>query len=125
MSTPPPVPPSPPYQAPNAPVQPSGAGPVPNHMAWAIVMTVLSLCVCCIVGTIPGIVAIVFASKVNSALDRGDFAAARDASSNAKLWCWITTGLVIVGVLINIGLIATGGMASYMEQMNALQNLQQ
>lgn len=118
MSTPPPI-----YNAPNAPVGDSRQ-PVPNYMAWSIVITIVSLCVCCIIGTIPGIVAIVFSSKVNGALDRGDYAGAQQASKNAKLWAWIATGLCIVGLLINIWAYSTGGMAQYQEMLQQMQAAQ-
>lgn len=122
MSTPPPFQPAPPPMS----STPPGAGgvPVPNYLAWSIAITVVSLCVCCIIGTIPGIVAIVFSSKVNGALDRGDFAEAQRASASAKLWCWITTGLCALGLLINIGVMATGGMARYTEQLQQLEQMQ-
>jgi hypothetical protein len=118
MSTPPPIQP-PPMSA------PAGGVPVPNHMVWAIVITILGFCLCCIFGVVPGIVAIVFASKVNGALDRGDFAEAKRASDTAKLWCWITTGLCALGLLINIGMIATGGMANSTERLQQLEQMQQ
>ena len=118
MSTPPPIQPPPHITQPG-----NTASPVPNHMVWSIAITIVSLCVCCIIGTIPGIVAIVFSSKVNGALDRGDFAEAKRSSDNAKLWCWITTGLCILGVVLNIVFLATGGMAQYMETMQQLQGM--
>ena len=120
MSTPPPIQPPP---APNAPVEPA-RHPVPTYMAWSIVVTIVSLCVCCIVGTIPGIVAIVFSSKVNGALDRGDYAGAQQASRNAKLWAWIATGLCIVGLLLNIWFYSTGGMEQYQEMLQQMQAAQ-
>lgn len=118
MSTPPPIQP-PPH------VAPMGGERIPNYLVWAIVATILSFCLCCVIGTIPGIVAIVFASKVNGALDRGDFAEAKRSSDAAKLWCWITTGLCALGLLINIGLMATGGMANYAERLQQLEQMQQ
>ncbi|TZF90690.1 CD225/dispanin family protein [Cognatilysobacter lacus] len=118
MSMPPPI------QPPPMSAQPGGV-PVPNHLVWAIVITIVSLCLCCIIGTIPGIVAIVFASKVNGALDRGDFAEARRSSDTAKLWCWITTGLCALGLLVNIGIMASGGMASYQQRLQQIQQMQQ
>ena len=121
MSTPPPVYPPPP---PMSPSPQAGGAPIPNYMAWAIAITVISLCVCCLFGTIPGIVAIVFASKVNGALDRGDFAEAKRSSDTAKLWCWITTGMCALGLLINIGMMATGGMAQYTQQLQQLEQMQ-
>lgn len=45
--------------------------PIPNHLAWAIISTVLATCLCCPLGLI-GIVAIVFAAKVNGLLNQGD-----------------------------------------------------
>ncbi|GAB1596989.1 CD225/dispanin family protein [Lysobacter claricitrinus] len=119
MSTPPPVMPPP------SPMPPQAGGvPTPNYMAWSIVVTILGLCLCCIVGSIPGIVGIVFASKVNSALDRGDFAEAKRNSDAAKLWCWIGTGLVAVGIICNLIWVITGGAAHYMETMQQLQSMQ-
>ncbi|WP_133478796.1 CD225/dispanin family protein [Cognatilysobacter segetis] len=117
MSTPPPIhPPPPPMPPPQA-----GGVPVPNYMVWAIIVAILGLCFCCGVGAIPGIVGIVFAAKVNGALDRGDFAEAQRSSDAAKLWCWIGTGLVILGVLLSIVSFATGGMAGYMETLQQMQ----
>ncbi|AXK72690.1 CD225/dispanin family protein [Lysobacter sp. TY2-98] len=119
MSTPPPVMPPP------SPMPPQAGGvPVPNYMVWSIIITVVSLCLCCVIGTIPGIVAIVFSSKVNGALDRGDFAEAKRSSDAAKLWCWITTGLCALGLLINIGMMATGGMARYTERLQQIEHMQ-
>ena len=78
------------------PGTPIAPGTVPNYLAWAIIATVLSLCLCCVIGTIPGIVAIVFAAKVNTLLGQGDLAGAQRASNTAKVWCWVTTGLCII-----------------------------
>jgi hypothetical protein len=72
-------------------------GDVPNYLVQAILVT---LC-CCLPG---GIAAIVYASKVNSLLDQGDYEGAVEASENAKKWCMISLvagiiGNVVVGVL--------------------------
>jgi hypothetical protein len=96
-------------------------GSIPNHLAWAIIATVLATCLCCPLGLL-GIVGIVQSNKVNTLLNQGDLDGARRASDSAKIWCWVATALAIIGVLINIGMLATGGMASYMEQMQQLQN---
>lgn len=112
MSTPPPVMPSP----------AESYGPIPNYMVWAIISTIVAFCVCCVVGAIPGVVAIVYASQVNSKLAAGDRAGAEQASRNAKLWCWIATGLVILGLVLNIVMQLTGYSAQYMQEyMNAAQ----
>ena len=96
-------------------------GSIPNHLAWAIIATVLATCLCCPLGLL-GIIAIVQSNKVNSLLNQGDLDGARRASDSAKTWCWVATALAIIGVLINIAMFATGGMASYMETMQQLQN---
>lgn len=118
MSVPPPFPPPP--SPPSGPLAP----PVPTYLVWAILITVASLFFCCIVGTIPGIVAIVFAAQVNRRWDAGDEYGARRASSNAKLWCWITTGLCIAGLLWSIWFISSGGMAQYQKMMEELEHVQ-
>lgn len=120
MSVPPPMNP-PPYDPPQAPMTSASTG-VPTYLVWSIIATVLSLCLCCIVGTIPGIVAIVFSTKVKSSLDAGDLAGARTASNTAKIWCWVTTGLCIVGLLWTAFSLMTGGMQQYRD---ALQQIEQ
>ncbi len=115
MSTPPSFPPE----------QAQSYGPVPNYLAWAIVITIVAFCVCCVVGAIPGVVAIVFATQVNSKLAAGDRAGAEQASKNAKLWSWITTGLVIFGLLLNILSYATGGSERYRRMLEELEQQSQ
>jgi Interferon-induced transmembrane protein len=73
--------------------------PVPNYMVWAILATVF-----CFLPT--GIVAIVFASQVNSKLAAGDRAGAVEASNKAKTWTIVS---VVVGVLFGIALFAMAG----------------
>ena len=95
-------------------------GSIPNHLAWAIIATVLATCLCCPLGLV-GIVAIVFSSKVNGLLGQGDIAGAQRASANAKTWCWVATALAIIGLLINIVMFATGGAESYMQMIQQYQ----
>lgn len=97
--------------------------PVPNYLAWAIIATVLATCLCCPLGLV-GIVAIVFSSKVNGLLQRGDLDGARRASANAKTWCWVATALAIIGLLINIYMFSTGGMAEYQQMLEQMQQMQ-
>ena len=115
------IPPPPgPYDKPGA--APIAPGTVPNHLVWSIIATVLSLCLCCIVGTIPGIVAIVFSAKVNTLLGQGDFDGAKRASDTAKLWCWITTGLCIVGLLwTGYSMMFGGGLENYQMLLDQMQ----
>ena len=98
-------------------------GNIPNHLAWAIIATVLATCLCCPLGLL-GIVAIVQSNKVNTLINQGDFEGARRASDSAKTWCWVATALAIIGVLITVVLLATGGMESYMHYIQQMQELQ-
>lgn len=109
------------------PISPDQAsfGPIPNYMVWAILITIASLCLCCGIGTIPGIVAIVFASQVNGKLAAGDRTGAERASKNARTWCWVTSILCILGLVASIAMIASGGQETYMEYLQELQQQQQ
>ena len=110
-----------PYSTPSSQVSdPLPPGTVPNHLAWAIVSTVLATCLCCPLGLI-GIVAIVFSSKVNNLLAQGDIDGARRASNNAKTWCWVATALAIIGLVWSIYAFSTGGMAQYQEIIEQIQ----
>ncbi len=104
----PPRPPAPQPQPQPRPPQPVWSGPpaIPNHLVFAILVTVG----CCL----PlGVVAIVYASQVNTKLAAGDFAGAKQASDNAKLWSWIAFGLGIalsgVWLVVMIG----SGLSQY------------
>lgn len=65
---------------------------VENHLVGAILTT---LC-CCLPG---GIVAIVYASKVNTLAAQGDIAGAQKAANTAKNWI---LGSVIAGVVVQL-----------------------
>lgn len=73
-------------------------GTVPNYMTQAILATVFSSIFCC--GPVPfgifGIIAIVFASQVNTKLAADDIQGARQASNQAKLLS--TIGFVLAGI---------------------------
>ncbi|MEP6907558.1 MAG: CD225/dispanin family protein [Pseudoxanthomonas sp.] len=114
------VPPPPP--AASAPVM----GSVPNHLAWAIVATIFSLCLCCgIPGLITGIIAIVFAAQVNGKLNAGDIEGARRASNTAKILCWVTTACAAIGLLLTIYAFTMGdGIAGYQQVMEQIQSAQ-
>lgn len=65
-------------------MQSSRGGPtVPNHMAGAILATIF----CC---QITGIVAIVYAAKVNTKLAQGDIDGAICASQSARTWIGVS-----------------------------------
>ena len=106
-----PPPPPPPAGGPYAPPPPHIGGPsyghapggvpgapIPNYLVQSILVT---LCCC-----LPlGIVGIIFAAQVNSKLAVGDVAGATEASSKARLFCWLGFGLglaaIIIGIVLN------------------------
>ena len=65
---------------------------VPNHMVGAVLTTIF----CCLIG---GIVAIIYASKVNTKLAAGDIEGAVAASNTASKWIIAN---IIVGLLVAI-----------------------
>jgi hypothetical protein len=90
---------------PPAPIgAPAGAatGTVPNYLVWAILVTIL-----CFLPT--GIVAIVFASQVDSKLAAGDRAGAIDASNKAKTWTIVSA---VAGVIFGLIVFAAVGSSS-------------
>lgn len=66
---------------------------VPSHLAWSIV----SLLVFCL---ITGIIAVVYASRVDNRLVGGDVRGAQDASNKAKTWCIVSTVIFVIWVII-------------------------
>lgn len=65
-------------------------GPMPNtYLVWSVIITILF-------STIPGVIAIIYSSKVSSRYYRGDVAGARKASRIAQLWCIVS---ILLGVL--------------------------
>ena len=105
---------------------PPASGTVPNHLIWSIVVTIVSFFLCCVSclsfpAIATGIVAIVFGTKVNTLLNQGDLVAARNASKNAKIWAWVTSGILIAATLFSLIWLATVGTEGYMEQIQQLQ----
>ena len=92
------------------------ANRVPNHLVWAILSTILSVCSCCgFLGLFSGIVAIIFAAKVNTAVAAGDITGAQAASNTAKILCWVTTVFAIFGALSLVWVFTTVGMSGLEE----------
>jgi len=96
----------PPY-APYGPRGPYGQlARIPSYLGWAIAVLIL-----CFWPT--GIVAVVYASQVDNKLVMGDVTGAQYSSRKAKLWCWITFGIGIAGIVIAIiGIIIAIAFAS-------------
>lgn len=76
--------------------------PPENNMTLAIIGTVAGLCSPCCIGLIAGIVAIVFATQVNTKFNARDYAGAMSASKNAKILSYVAIGLGVLGIIINV-----------------------
>jgi hypothetical protein len=81
-------------------VQPPAA-PIQNYLVFAILATVF----CCLPAGIP---AIIYAAQVNGKVQIGDLAGAKAASDNAKMWCWISFGVGLGGIILYVLLIMLG-----------------
>lgn len=106
---------TPPPMTAEAPVLSSAAAPatrvaidpsekIPTYLWQSIVCLVL----CCLPAAIP---ALIFATKVGPAQERGDIEDAKEASRLAKMWCWIAFGLGLVANIIFLALGVIGAMA--------------
>ncbi|MFM2196793.1 MAG: hypothetical protein RLZZ505_225 [Verrucomicrobiota bacterium] len=75
---------------------------IPTYMWQSVVATVLGLPFCCILAFPFGIVAIVFAAKVEGLRVQGDIFGATTASNNAKTWMIISFVCSGLGLLMNL-----------------------
>jgi hypothetical protein len=81
---------------------------IPNHMTWAIIVTVVGFFTCWMVALPLGIVSIVFASQVDSKKRIGDLQGAQMASSKARSFAVAATvvaGIGLVFVVIYIAVV--------------------
>ncbi len=85
----------------------AGYQKIPNYLWQSIAATVL----CCVPF---GIVAIVYAAKVDGLVARGDIAGAQAASKSARTWVNVSVGVGLLVAVAYIGLMllgaASGGM---------------
>jgi hypothetical protein len=79
---------------------------IPNYLVPAILVTVL----CCLPF---GIAAIVYAAQVNTKSQAGDLKGAREASKNARMWCWIALVAGLAAGAIYVALMVMGMVAGF------------
>ena len=72
-----------------------GTPAVPSHMVGAVLTTIF----CCLIG---GIIAIIYASQVNTKLAQGDIAGAQAASRTAQGWIIANVIIGLLGSLVYI-----------------------
>ncbi len=86
----------------------SGVMPnVENYLVWAILATIF----CCMPF---GVVAIVYAAQVNSALMAGNLELAVSHAENARKWCWVSFWVQMGAVLLYGLFFVVGSCATYM-----------
>ena len=96
-----------------------------NWLTESILITILILC--CNPGALLGIVAIIFASKVNNRYFAGQYAEAERAAKNAKMWFLITVAAVVAWILFFVYRIwsvfggVTGLIEAVREQMELME----
>src|SRR5216684_7447244 len=104
------------------PAQPGHATPaqpqvqIPNYQTQSIVMIVASV-LCCgnLLSLALAIVALVNSNQVKSKLAMGDVAGAQAAAKNAKMFNWISLGILVAIILIGIVLGALGVLQGIMQ----------
>ena len=64
-----------------------------NLLPWAILTTIL----CCLP---TGIVAIVYATKVDGLWSAGNYQEAENAAKNARLWTFISLGVGLISIFL-------------------------
>ena len=119
---PPPAPNSDPWQQQNAgeATVTNGTNP-PDYLTINIVLTVVSVFVCCfsclsIAALVTGIIGIVMSTQVRSAIQAHNYALAEQKSKAAKNM-WIATAVILgVSVLLGLLLTVTGFMTGFMEE---------
>lgn len=74
---------------------------IPNYLVQAILVAIF----CCLPF---GIVAIVFAAQVNSALAAGNYEAAMESSRKARTWTIVSLVVGLIGVVIWVILMLAG-----------------
>jgi GYF domain 2/Interferon-induced transmembrane protein len=81
---------------------------IPSYLWQSVVATILGLLICWLVAMPFGIVAIVFASKVEGLRVHGDIAGAMSASNSAKTWMIISYAITGLSLLAVIGILLLG-----------------
>jgi len=101
-----------------------GTPPKPNNnLPLAIVSTVLGCCSPCLSGFIAGVVAIIFASQVNTKYNAQDYSGAESAAKTAKILAFVALALFLINLIYFSYLIATGKFDEMLEEIK--QKLEQ
>jgi hypothetical protein len=88
-------------------VTPTAISPAPysgEKIPTYLWQSIVAIICCCLPA---GVVSLVYAIKVDPAIQAGNIAAAKEASKNAKMWFWISfgVGIVVQSVFFGLGVI--------------------
>ena len=102
-----------PAQPPHPP-QPYGPPQhIPNYMGQAIALTVVGVVCCWVLPAAAGVPAIVYASQVNTKLQMGDVAGAMNSSRLARIWCWVSLGILLASGLLLLSIFAIPAIGEF------------
>jgi len=90
------------YPPPGYGYPPNSLAEPPAHLGWAIAATILGT-LTCMVGSVLGIVSILFGAQVHSKWHSGDIAGAFDASRKAKAWAIAATVANVLCAVLAVG----------------------
>src|SRR5262249_12126721 len=104
---------------PPAPAMPGAPAPriaeVPNYLVFSIIMTVVTV-LCCNIFALPfAVIGLVYSTQVNSKLGMNDVMGAQSAAKNAKMFDWISLGVLVGSWLLYVLLVALGVMSNVLE----------
>ncbi len=90
---------------------------VPSHLIPAVLITVFSsLCCCNPIAFVFGVIAIIYASQVDTKLAEGNRAGAEESSRKARSWCWIAgITILVLTILFFILSFSFGHFNSFMK----------
>ncbi|PQL94695.1 CD225/dispanin family protein [Apibacter adventoris] len=97
----------------------TGMPPMPsNNLPLAIISTILGCCSPCWIGLILGIIAIVYSSQVRTKYNAQDYDGAQKAAKNVKIFSFISLGLVVINIIIQLVIYSIYGIAYYENYFN-------
>jgi len=92
---------------------------IPSYLIPAILITIFSsLCCCNPIAFVFGVIAIIYASQVDTKLAEGNKAGAEEYSRKAKSWCWIAgITILVLTILFFILSFSFGHLNSFMKHL--------
>lgn len=79
---------------------------IPNYLTWAILANIL----CC---PALGVVAVVYSAQVNGKIAMGDIEGAKQASKNAKMWCWLSFAISLAVYILYFAFVGFTMMSAF------------